>query len=496
MSNLKPSLAAASILLLCVTSTVLAPPDRPAGRNETIFTAATRGDIDLVRAMLDAGADPLDTAGSYGMTALDGSILSGRVELYELLLSRLKDINAPAEPRSGITPLMLTIQQGKVQFVQAALKAGAKPNVRDADLRTALHVAVTAALKPDVLTAIVRVLLDAGADPTLRDGRGATPLDYAAGKGNMAALEALCQAGAPVTPAKGSLSTAVHLAAEGGHANAIAWLLAHKADVNAKDVHGETALHAAAARNHVGAAQALVECGADINAMPRGSIYGTPLAVAAGCGAIDVACLLIEHRAEIDAVSDGGFTPLHAAALNGHVAMVRLLLEKGAAFVNTPQGTPLHTTRSVEVAKIFLVEKGVHPEAPSPTKATPLHAMSMFNQVPIAELLMDRGADPNRLGARNETALFAASANGHAEMVRLLLKRGASANVCNESGETPLHVLAVNDVAAVAELLLEFGADTTARDSKGRTALDRAKERKLGAVEKILTQPRPERKAL
>lgn len=44
----------------------------------------------------------------------------------------------------------------------------------------------------------------------------------------------------------------------------------------------------------------------------------------------DIAELLLKHGAEVNAIQQGGWTPLHEAALHGHEEMIKLLLEFGA----------------------------------------------------------------------------------------------------------------------------------------------------------------------
>lgn len=71
----------------------------------------------------------------------------------------------------------------------------------------------------------------------------------------------------------------------------------------------------------------------------------TPLHYAAKYGHAEVVELLIQHRAQVNALDGVGCTPLHYAALNGHKDVVRILLERGNALINfkTYGGwTPLH----------------------------------------------------------------------------------------------------------------------------------------------------------
>ena len=52
--------------------------------------------------------------------------------------------------------------------------------------------------------------------------------------------------------------------------------------------------------------------------------------IAARRGHTDIARLLLEHGANINAADDGGSTALMEAALKGHTETVRLLVERGA----------------------------------------------------------------------------------------------------------------------------------------------------------------------
>ena len=81
---------------------------------------------------------------------------------------------------------------------------------------------------------------------------------------------------------------------------------------------------------------------------------------------LDVARLLIDSGAEVDATDENGCTPLHWAALNNSLGMARLLLDRGADVdARTENGwTPLQRAagtfpKSRAVASL-LIEKGAN----------------------------------------------------------------------------------------------------------------------------------------
>ncbi|EKX49720.1 hypothetical protein GUITHDRAFT_60431, partial [Guillardia theta CCMP2712] len=69
----------------------------------------------------------------------------------------------------------------------------------------------------------------------------------------------------------------------------------------------------------------------------------TPLHVAASMGSEEICSVMLSFQANVNAVDVHGETPLHKAAAQGHVGIVRMLLEEGAdCMANSKQQTPLH----------------------------------------------------------------------------------------------------------------------------------------------------------
>jgi len=98
-----------------------------------------------------------------------------------------------------------------------------------------------------------------------------------------------------------------------------------KTNVNALNSKDESALMLAALKDHQALAEKLIKKGADVN-----KTGWTPLHYAASNGHLAIISLLLENSAYIDAESPNGSTPLMMAAMYGTPAAVKLLLEEGA----------------------------------------------------------------------------------------------------------------------------------------------------------------------
>jgi uncharacterized protein len=93
---------------------------------------------------------------------------------------------------------------------------------------------------------------------------------------------------------------------------------------------GFTALHFAAFFGHPDAVSLLIDRGAEVDAFGRGWMTGTALHSAVSRLQSQVARILLDAGANPDVRQSGGWTPLHAAAMNGDLASVELLLAAGA----------------------------------------------------------------------------------------------------------------------------------------------------------------------
>jgi ankyrin repeat protein len=99
----------------------------------------------------------------------------------------------------------------------------------------------------------------------------------------------------------------------------------------------------------------------------------------------------------------------------------------------------------------------------------------MNGHVEVVRVLLENGADVQLGNSLQETALHEAASNGHLEVCRLLLNWGANVDSLNWVKESPLHDTARRGHLSVVKLLVERGADVTIKNKNGGTARDVAR---------------------
>ena len=179
------------------------------------------------------------------------------------------------------------------------------------------------------------------------------------------------------------------------------------------------------------------------------------------CDGTLFAIVFAAHKVDPDSKTKHGRTLLSQAAVNGHEAIVKLLLKTGEVDIN----------------------------AKDKNRQTPLwQAVSKKNEA-IVKLLLNTGkVDVNSKNSGGPTALFEAAANGHEVIVKLLLGTSkVDVNWKNNIKQTPLGEAASNGHEAIVELLLKTGkVDVDSKDISGRTPLWQAAASDHEAIVKLL----------
>ena len=161
-------------------------------------------------------------------------------------------------------------------------------------------------------------------------------------------------------------------------------------------------------------------------------------------GHLNVVKLLLDHGAEENKQTPGGSSALMAASLNGHCGVIELLITKGAN---------VNMQDSNGISSLMIASEVGHCNA--------------------AALLIENGAEMDLQASHHGGfALLAASQGGHCDIVRLLATKGAKLNMQAHHGGTPITVALSEGKKEAAMLLIELGADTRIQYNSGRDAMD------------------------
>ena len=323
------------------------------------------------------------------------------------------------------------------------------------------------------LLAVVRIILDAGADPNGRTGgpRGDwTPLRCAvAGSANPPVVALLQERGA--RPDDDDL----YLAGFGGDDHqSLRLLLGHATNVAGI---AEKALAAPVSLHDTEGVRLLLEAGAD----PRryADDDGSPASAAyevvrSGCSA-ELAELLLAHGADPDRPGPDGRSPYTLAILQGRADLADLLRRYGAVDDSTDTDRFLAACQRADQAAVteqLARDPGLPARLSGAQQADALIRAAETGHIAALTLMLDLGLPVDAHGGENGgTALHAAGYAGSADAVRLLLHRGADVDTRDETWDShPLVWAAIGsserrdvnphpDWAGAVQALLEAGAN-------------------------------------
>jgi ankyrin repeat protein len=285
--------------------------------------AAARGDVESLVEALNRGVAP-DALGIDHSTALMKAVEGCHLDLIRLLLDRGADPNA--EDIRGYTAVSLGIvvswpenphwktSRGDRGPLELLLAAGGHMRLCEAVLANDAE--------------LVRTRLDEGADANTGRGTYFGPLlKQAAELGHVDIVALLLDRGADIEAEDDLGQRPLQCAARFGQTEVVRLLLDRGADLNAVDWSGQTALSNAAIEGHLGLCDLL---------RSRGAHRGLTDALAAEDTALFENLLDAEAGAghDINVLSDGRARLPVIAVQRGNVAIVRLLLDRGAALVH------------------------------------------------------------------------------------------------------------------------------------------------------------------
>jgi ankyrin repeat protein len=362
-------------------------------------------------------------------------------EIIELLLEREADMDAQGGHLSHGNALQAASNDGHKEIVLVLLERGTNLNV---NAQGGFYGNALQAASHKNHKEIVQVLLERGVDVNVPGGFYGNALQAASHENQKEIIQVLLERGADVNVQGGFYGNALQAASYKGHKEIVQLLLERGVDVNAqggllKEV------EFMATNNYAPAAQseikffAFLHNDADVNTQCRE--YGNTLQAQA------------------------------SASCNGHVEVVRHLLDKGED-VNLHAQEGLHgnllqeASSEGQIVRLFrLLNKGAGVHTQSGEYGNALQAASYNGHVEIVRHLLDKGEDENaQEGLHGNAKLQVASSGGHTEILRPLLDKSAAVNTWDgEYGNALEGALYIGHVE-IARQLLDKGEDVNTQE--------------------------------
>ncbi|KAG6889323.1 hypothetical protein C0992_005649 [Termitomyces sp. T32_za158] len=206
-----------------------------------IFSAAQRGDVDLLRELIESGRAKATDRDDQNITALHWAAINAHLSACKYLLEQGAEVDALGGDLVA-TPMQWAARNGYLYVIQLLIAHNADPTIADSQGYNSLHLVthsssimpllyllhqpinvdsrdsqghtslMWAAYQGDGLS--VELLLKHGADPNTRDDAGLTPLHWAVVRGNRMIIRKLVEKGADLMAKDGEDRTPRDMAVE------------------------------------------------------------------------------------------------------------------------------------------------------------------------------------------------------------------------------------------------------------------------------------------
>ncbi|KAJ5644508.1 hypothetical protein N7507_010519 [Penicillium longicatenatum] len=389
-------------------------------RQTALWIAAQSGLTTMVLLLLGHAADP--TLGDEAnFTPLHVAIQEQNEDVVRLLLG-IDAVDIEAKTNEGWRP----IHYASKSLSMTKLLLCDQSRFLDIDSQTSdgemTPLCIAGGMNGPEYNDIVRLLLQAGADPNIADENGFNAFHYAFRR------------------------------AEPLDESVLSSFLQSHAKLDAKDCRDRTPMYVAMRNNQFDAILLLMQ-DPNFDANIYGGSLHSLIQAAAFAGQLELCKSLVEAKADINAFGGVMGSPLHAAAWSGQEDLIRYLLENGAKYFCSSFGTPLQA--------FFwgLKDCRVHVEE-------------------VLSCMVDFGANVNDQDRNGRTALHLCLALGVDE-ASVLLAHGAKGDIPDRTGITPVH-FAAHLRPGQFSMLLDAGTSVEQYDKCGRSVLYHAA---LGANE-------------
>ena len=391
-------------------------------------------------------------------------------------------------PMSKLAPLYFAIQNKKVESAKVLIDLDAPLVSVNRRKQSALHLAISRHESE-----IIKTIIEKADDVDYRDNGRATPLMYSvmySDDNSIGLIDLLLAKGADVEATNANRQTALYLACHYNRKEIAKHLLNLGAKVSVIDKQGLTPFLAACSRD-VSLVELLLDNGAD--PLMRNLRGDTALHLACGSYKPKITARIHQYFNDVDVLNGQFQTPLLMSVMNGNMASVKLLIERGADLQR------YDSTRA-------------NPQTSSQTFLPLMHFPATQGQTKMLKLLIESGASINGKDSSGNTPLHASvnagannaksepisfdgknnqtQSNRFLTNIELLVAAQANLTAKNKDGETAVQLAAQQDYFAAVEMLVDGSETLDFEVGNGRLIHWAAKNRLVKTMNRLLEKDR------
>lgn len=201
----------------------------------------------------------------------------------------------------------------------------------------------------------------------------------------------------------------------------------------------------------------------------------TPLHYATRNGHLEVVKFLIQQGADVNVKDFGELVPLQEAVKGGYFDITKFLIQHGADVKSKDRlgNTILYeaiTENHVTVAAYILNTLLESHHANTKDTMIP-YTVAYLGQLDVLKKLVEQGVNVNSKIGNDQSLIFAAARGEQLDMIDYLVRQGADVNCKDDDGNTALYSAASRGHLKTVKSLIECGADINIKNNEGRTVL-------------------------
>ena len=403
---------------------------------------------------------------------LHRAALNGNLNLCKMLIDK-HEVNVNVADKRGWTAVHFAAQSGNCRLVAYFVEMGSDIHLKTNDGSNCLHIA---ALEGHLN--LCKILIHKHkVDLHMSDNYGWTGIHFSAHSGNCELFVYFTEMGIDIRLKTNDGRNCLHFAAAGGHLNLCKMLIDnYKLDFHMTDNDGWTVLHYSAYSGKCELVAYFAEMGTDI--CPKTNGGRNCLHFAAFEGHLNICKMLIyKHKVHLHMTDNDGWTALHCSARSGNCELVAYFAEMGTDIhLKTNDGRNcLHIAaldEHLNLCKMLIDKHKVDVNVADKRGWTAVHFSAQSGNCQLVAYFAEMGTDVHLKTNDGSNCLNIAAYQGHLTLCKMLIdKHKVDLHMTDNDGWTALHYSAQSGNCELVAYFAEMGIDIHLKTNDGRNCL-------------------------